>query len=159
LTFNTLVIALPKLVDERVGGGIDLMAVGGLATAVFMCGAAQLLVGRLVERFRAHLLFGAIVALQFAGVLWAAKASGLVVIPALALVMVGTYGQITVGDIVIARYTAEAWRGRVYAVRFFLVFASSAVAVPMVAFLHAAAASIRCSPRWSSAPEYSSPRC
>jgi MFS family permease len=137
LTFNTIVIALPKIVEEKVGGGINLMAVGGLATLVFLCGAAaQLVVGRLVERFPAHLLFGAIVALQFAGVLWAAQARGIILIPALALVMVGIYGQITVGDIVIARYTADAWRGRVYAVRFFLTFISSAVAVSLIALLH-----------------------
>jgi hypothetical protein len=60
----------------------------------------------------------------------------MVLIPALALVMVGIYGQITVGDIVIARYTADAWRGRVYAVRFFLTFISSAVAVSLIAFLY-----------------------
>lgn len=66
----------------------------------------------------------------------AAHAHGLVLIPALALVMVGIYGQITVGDIVIARYTADAWRGRVYAVRFFLTFISSAIAVSLIAFLY-----------------------
>ena len=41
---------------------------------------------------------------------------------ALALVMVSIYGQVTVNDMVIARYTADAWRGRVYAVRYFLSF-------------------------------------
>lgn len=138
LTFNTVVVALPKLIAERAGGEVDLMSVGGLATLVFICGAvAQLIVGRLVERYRPHLMFGAIVSLQFVGVVWAAQASGLALIPALALTMAGIYGQITVGDIVIARYTADAWRGRVYAVRFFIVFVSSALAVTMIAFLHA----------------------
>lgn len=136
-TFNTMVIALPKIVDEKLGGGVDLMAVGGLATLVFLCGAAaQLVVGRLVERFRPPLLFAAIVTLQFAGLVWAAQARGMELVAALALVMMGIYGQITVGDIVIARYTADAWRGRVYAVRFFLAFISSAVAVSVIAFLH-----------------------
>jgi hypothetical protein len=37
---------------------------------------------------------------------------------------------------VIARYTADAWRGRVYAVRFFLTFISSAIAVSLIALLH-----------------------
>ena len=50
LTFNTVSIALPKIVDERLGEGVPLLAVGWLATAVFMCGAvAQIAVGRLVE--------------------------------------------------------------------------------------------------------------
>src|SRR6185437_11916315 len=39
LVFNTVTIALPKVVDERIGNSISLVAVGGIATAVFMCGA------------------------------------------------------------------------------------------------------------------------
>ena len=39
---------------------------------------------------------------------------------ALAITIAAIYGQVTVNDIVLARYTADAWRGRVYAVRYFL---------------------------------------
>ena len=39
---------------------------------------------------------------------------------ALAVTVAAIYGQVTVNDIVLARYTADAWRGRVYAVRYFL---------------------------------------
>jgi len=38
--------------------------------------------------------------------------------------------------VVIARYTADAWRGRVFAVRFFLAFITSGLAVAAIAFLH-----------------------
>ncbi len=42
---------------RRAAGQMPLVAVGGLATAVFMCGAlAQLAVGRLVEKIAPHLL-------------------------------------------------------------------------------------------------------
>ena len=37
---------------------------------------------------------------------------------------------------VIARYTADAWRGRIYSVRFFLSFVSSGLAVSLIAALH-----------------------
>lgn len=138
LTFNTIVVALPKIVDERLGGGVALAAVGGLATTVFMCGAvAQIVVGRIAERVAPHLLFAIVVALLFGGAAWAVQANGMVLIAALALVMAALYGQVTVGDMVIARYTADAWRGRVYAVRYFLSFASAGVAVPVIAMLHA----------------------
>ena len=36
----------------------------------------------------------------------------------------------------LARYTADAWRGRVYAVRYFLLFISAGVAIGMIALLH-----------------------
>jgi len=137
LTFNTISIALPKIVDERLGADVPLLAVGSLATAVFMCGAvAQIVVGRLVERIAPYQLFAIIVALQFLGILWAANAKGMMLILALAVTMAAIYGQVTVGDLVIARYTADAWRGRVYAVRYFLTFVSAGAAVSIIAFLY-----------------------
>ena len=137
LVFNTISISLPKIVDERVGNGISLVMVGGLTTAVFLCGAvAQLTVGRLVERFPLHILFAISAVMQFTGVVWAAYASGISLVFALAFTMAAIYGQITLNDLVIARYTADAWRGRVYAVRYFLTFMVSGVAVSMVALLY-----------------------
>jgi MFS family permease len=138
LIFNTVSVALPKIVDERVGNDISLMAVGGVTTGVFLCGAlAQLAMGRLVERFPPLGLYAGVVILQFVGIIWSAYASGLMLICALALTMAMIYGQVTSGDIVIARYTADAWRGRVYAVRYFLTFVSSALAVSAIGLLHA----------------------
>jgi hypothetical protein len=43
---------------------------------------------------------------------------------------------VTVNDLVIARYTADAWRGRVYAVRYFVTYIISGVAVSMIALLY-----------------------
>ena len=136
LVFNTLSVALPKIVDERVSN-ISLVEIGGLTTAVFICGAiAQMAVGRLVERFRLHILFAVLAIMQFAGVVWTAYASGVMVLFALAFTMAAIYGQITVNDLIIARYTADAWRGRVYAVRYFLTFMVSGVAVSLIALLY-----------------------
>jgi MFS family permease len=137
LVFNTVTIALPKVIDERLGGAISLTAVGGIATAVFLCGAlAQLTVGRLVERYPPHLVFAAVAALQFAGVVWVYYATGTMLLAALAVAMAAIYAQVTVNDLVIARYTADAWRARVYAVRYFVTYLISGVAVSMIAFLH-----------------------
>ena len=97
---------------------------------------AQLAVGRLVERFSPHMLFAAITALGFAGNLWAAFADGIPLMIALAVAVAAIYGQVTVNDIVLARYTADAWRGRVYAVRYFLLFISAGCAIGMISLLH-----------------------
>jgi MFS family permease len=137
LVFNTISVALPKIVDERVGGGISLIEVGGLTSAVFLCGAvAQITVGRLVERIPPHILFASLAIMQFSGVVWSAYASGVTLLFALAFTMAAIYGQITVNDLIIARYTADAWRSRIYAVRYFLTFMISGVAVSMIALLY-----------------------
>jgi MFS family permease len=137
LTFNTALIALPKLLNERMGDGMPLIVVGWLATGIFLCGGlTQLAVGRLLERTQPHLLFAAIATLQFIGVVWAGYATGLALVIALSVAIGAIYGQTTVGDIVIARYVADAWRGRVYALRYFLAFISSGIAVQMIAQLY-----------------------
>jgi MFS family permease len=137
LVFNTMLIALPKIVEERIGSGISLLAVGGLTTAVFLCGAlAQITVGRLVERFPVHILFAISAVMQFGGIVWVTYATGVTLLFALAFTMAAIYGQITLNDLVIARYTADAWRGRIYAVRYFLTFMVSGVAVSMIAVLY-----------------------
>jgi MFS family permease len=137
LVFHIATVAVPKIVDERLGTGVPLLLVGGLATMIFMCGAlAQVAVGRLVEKFPVHILFAVIGLLQFLGVLWTAYASGPALIIALAVTLAAIYGQVTVNDLVIARYTPDAWRGRVYAVRYFLSFVVSGAAVAAIAFLY-----------------------
>src|SRR5207253_10817826 len=84
----------------------------------------------------AHILFAAIAALQFLAVLWAAQAAGKSLILALAVAMAAIYAQVTVNDLVIARYTADAWRGRIYAIRYFLTFLVSGAAVSAIAILY-----------------------
>jgi MFS family permease len=136
LVFNTVTIALPKVIDERIGG-ISLVAVGGLATLVFLTGAvAQFTVGRVLEKYPPHLIFAVVALLQFVGVVWVVYATGYTLLLALAFAMAFVYAQVTVNDFVIARYTADKWRARVYAVRYFITYLISGAAISMIAFLH-----------------------
>jgi MFS family permease len=135
--FNILTIAIPKIVDERMAQEIPLVLLGSVATGVLLFGGvAQLTVGRLVSRYAPHILLALIGVMQVVGIVWAYFASGTMLLGALALSIAAIYAQVTVGDIVIARYTADAWRGRVFAVRFFLAFISSGLAVSLIAALH-----------------------
>ena len=137
LTFNVLTIALPKIVDERLSTALPLVIVGSIATAVLICGAlAQLIVGRLVEWVPPHAIFAAVTGFGFLGNLWAAYSSGAALLIALAIAVAAIYGQVTVNDMIMARYTADAWRGRVYAVRYFLLFISAGAAIGMISILH-----------------------
>jgi MFS family permease len=128
---------LPKIVDEGMTGHVTLSMVGSIATAVLVCGAlAQLCVGRVVEYIAPHMLFAVVAVIGFLANLWAAYAEGFALMVALAVAVAAVYGQITVNDMVMARYTADAWRGRVYAVRYFLLFVSAAAAIGMISLLH-----------------------
>jgi MFS family permease len=137
LVFNIITVAIPKVVDERLAADIPLALIGSVATFVLLFGgAAQLTVGRLVSIYPPHLLFMAIGIVQVLGLAWATVAGGPALIVALAIAVAGIYAQVTVGDVVIARYTADSWRGRIYAVRFFLAFISSGAAIGIIAALH-----------------------
>jgi MFS family permease len=137
LTFNVLTVALPKIVDERLSRDLPLVLVGSIATVVLVCGAlAQLTVGRLVEWVQPHVIFAIVTGIGFLGNLWASYASGVTLLIALAIAVAAIYGQVTVNDMIMARYTADAWRGRVYAVRYFLLFISAGAAIGMISLLH-----------------------
>ncbi len=137
LVFNVLTIALPKMVDEGMAKDVSLLMIGSVATLVLICGAiAQLAIGRLVEKISAAYLFAIVTALGFAGNMWATYATGIPLMIALAIAVAAIYGQVTVNDILLARYTADAWRGRVYAVRYFTLFVSAGIAIAMISLLH-----------------------
>jgi len=105
-----------------------LIAVSGWRTAFVVPGV--------ICAISALLYLQLIPSLQFLGVLFAAYATGKWLILALAVAMAAIFGQVTVNDLVIARYTADAWRGRVYAVRYFLTFLVSGAAVSVIAVLY-----------------------
>lgn len=129
LVFNALTVTVPKIIDARVAD-IPLTLVGFLATAVFLCGAAaQLSVGRLLDRFQPHHLLAGVALTQLVGVVWTNYATGWPMLVALATSIAAIYGQVTLNDVVLARYTPPAWRGRVYAIRFFFNFTLAGPAV------------------------------
>jgi MFS family permease len=137
LVFNALTIMLPKLVESRVGTGISLSQAGVLATVVFLCGGlAQFTMGRMVERFTPHLIMSAIAGFQVVGILLALYTSGWWLLPSLALAVAAIYGQVTVNDLVLARYTPSGWRGRIYAIRFFLIFTMAGPAALGIGWLY-----------------------
>jgi MFS family permease len=130
LVFNAMTVTVPKIIDTRLHEGIPLTLVGFFATAVFLCGAvAQLSVGKLVDRFQPHLLLAGVSVTQTIGVVWLNYATGWPLLVALAVSIAAMYGQVTLNDIVLARYTPPAWRGRIFAVRFFLNFTLAGPAV------------------------------
>ncbi|MDJ1157382.1 MFS transporter [Chelatococcus sp. SYSU_G07232] len=138
LTFNGAVIAVPKLVDERLPAlAPQAAAVGAVATAIYLAGAlTQLVVGRLVERVNLGAIFVALGVMQALGLLGIAVLPGAAGLAMAALVLAAVYGQVVVNDMIIARAVPDAWRARAYAVRYVLGFTSSTLALPLIAWLH-----------------------
>jgi hypothetical protein len=48
----------------------------------------------------------------------------------------GAFGQVTVNDAMVGKYTTEEWRSRAYAVRYFVGFTAAGVSVGLVAWLY-----------------------
>ncbi|KQP44291.1 MFS transporter [Methylobacterium sp. Leaf106] len=137
MTFNITTIALPKVVDERVGDGLPLALIGSVATLVFMVGAlTQLVMGRLIDRYSLPALFLSLSVLQPLGLGIAALSTGLPLLAGLVLTMAALYGQVVINDAMVARYVPPLYRARAYSVRYFLGFTVSGFAVPLIALLH-----------------------
>ena len=137
ITFNVTTIALPKVIDERLGLPLPLAITGSLATAVFVFGAlAQLVMGRLVDRYPLPQIFVGLSILQPVGLGLAAAASGLPMLAGLVLAMAAIYGQVVINDAMVARYVPARYRAKAFSVRYFLGFTTSGLAVPLIAALH-----------------------
>jgi len=138
MTFNITTIALPKVIDERLGLDLPLALTGSLATLVFVFGAAtQWLMGRLVDRYTLPALFVGLALLQPLGLALAATTSGVPLLLGLVLTMAAIYGQVVVNDAMVARYVPAQHRAKAFSVRYFLGFTVSGFVVPMLAVLHA----------------------
>src|SRR5690606_2542726 len=88
ITFNVATVALPKIIDERLGADIALGTVGTLATGVFLLGAVtQLTMGRLVDRVALPKLFVGLSLFQPLGLGIAALSFGMPMLVGMVLVL------------------------------------------------------------------------
>jgi len=51
-------------------------------------------------------------------------------------IVMGAFGQVTVNDAMVGKYTTEEWRSRAYAVRYFVGFTAAGASVGLVAWLY-----------------------
>ncbi|WP_374466357.1 MFS transporter [Ferrovibrio sp.] len=138
VVFNAATIALPKLFAERLQDVIgSAVGISLVVSTVYLAGAlAQLIIGRLVDRFTLKQIFVPVAFLQapclfLAG--WLDNAW--LLLPCLG-VMFAIFGQVTINDAMVAKYTSDAWRARAYSLRYLLSLGASATAVPLIALVH-----------------------
>ncbi len=139
VVFNATTVALPKLIDERLPQlGGSTFGVGVLVCAVYVVGAmSQLAMGWIIDRQPLKVGFLAIAVFQAPLLAAAAFSSGWPMVFVAVAMVFTIFGQVTFNDGMVARYANSDWRARVYAVRYLLSFGVSAVAIPLVAFMHA----------------------
>lgn len=137
-TFNAVTVALPKLFAERLADLTKSPALlGVIAACVYVFGAmTQYTIGKLLDR---HSLKTVALPLSFvlAPLLYiAASLSDLPLILASIGIVMGAFGQVTVNDAMVGKYTSEEWRSRAYAVRYFVGFTAAGISVGLVAWLY-----------------------
>src|SRR5438552_4114178 len=117
----------------NVGVAFSALIAGALADAVgwraafIVPGAIALGVGA---------AFVPVVALQVPLLALAGTTESYLMLATAVAMMFFVFGQIPINDAMIARYTAEEWRARAYAVRYVVSFGASALAVPLVAWVY-----------------------
>ena len=136
--FNSTTVAMPKIFDER----LSLLAnttlgIGILVSLVYaFAAAAQLVVGHLLDRGALKSVLVTVLGLQVPLLLAAAFFDNTLLLVVAMAMMFFVFGQIPINDAMVAAYTNEAWRARMYALRYVVSFGASALALPLVAATH-----------------------
>ena len=110
---------------------------GVIAACVYVFGAmTQYTIGKLIDRYS---LKAVSLPLSFvlAPFLYHGRdLSNLPLILAAIGIVMGAFGQVTVNDAMVGKYTSEEWRSRAYSVRYFVGFTAAGVSVGLVAWLY-----------------------
>jgi len=143
--FNSTTVAMPKVFDERLRDLTQTnLGIGTLVALVYTVAAfAQVAMGALIDRFEMRRLMIAMGLAQVPLLVLAANVEGWAMLGAAILMMLAVFGQIPLNDAIVGRYCADEYRSRVYAVRYVVTFCVAAVAVPLIAVLHATAGGFR----------------
>ena len=138
LIFNATTVSLPKVFDERLAGfGVSTFGVGVLASIVYAIAAfTQIAVGRAIDRFPVRPILVWLAAALAVALLLVMQAEGWMMFLGALIIMALVFGQIPIGDTLVARYTPGPWRSRVYAVKYVITLGVASLAVPSIAILH-----------------------
>jgi MFS family permease len=136
--FNSTTVAMPKIFDERLAELVNTtLGIGILVSFVYAFAAmAQLVVGHFLDRGALKSVLVSVIGLQVPLLLAAAFFENYLMLAVALAMMFFVFGQIPINDAMVARYSDEAWRSRIYALRYVVSFGASACAVPLVAAMH-----------------------
>src|SRR6202035_2371189 len=137
-TFNAVTVALPKLFAERLSDLTRSPALlGVIAAFVYVFGAmTQYTIGKLIDRYSLKAVSLPLSFVLAPFLYLAATLSNLPLILVSIGIVMGAFGQVTVNDAMVGKYTSEEWRSRAYAVRYFIGFTAAGASVRLVAWLY-----------------------
>ena len=137
-TFNAITVALPKLFAERLSDITKSPALlGVIAACVYVFGAmTQYTIGKLIDRYSLKAVSLPLSFVLAPFLYLAATLSNLPLILTSIGIVMGAFGQVTVNDAMVGKYTSEEWRSRAYAVRYFVGFTAAGASVGLVAWLY-----------------------
>jgi hypothetical protein len=137
-TFNAITVALPKLFAERLSDLTHSPALlGVIAAGVYVFGAlTQYNIGGLIDRYSLKSVCVPLSFILAPFLYFAASLSNVSLIVVAIGIIVGLFGQITVNEAMVGKYTSDEWRSRAYAVRYFVGFTAAGASVGLVAWLY-----------------------
>jgi MFS family permease len=137
-TFNAITVALPKLFAERLSEITKSPALlGVIAACVYVFGAmTQYTVGKMIDRYSLKAVCLPLSFILAPFLYFAATMSNVSLIVVAIGIIMGLFGQITVNDAMVGKYTSEEWRSRAFAVRYFVGFTAAGASVGLVAWLY-----------------------
>ena len=138
IIFNATTVSMPKVFDERLAALTSTnFGIGVLVCITYLIAAmAQLVVGNWIDRRSVKGVFVVVAAMQIPLLFAAGSLSGYAMLAVAVAMMFFVFGQIPINDAMVAKYTAEEWRARAYAVRYVVSFAASATSVPLIAWVY-----------------------
>ena len=97
-----------------------------IAACVYVFGAmTQYTIGKLIDRYSLKTVSLPLSFMLAPFLYLAATLSNLPLILASIGIVMGAFGQVTVNDAMVGKYTSEEWRSRAYAVRYFVGFTAA----------------------------------
>src|SRR5438445_421162 len=106
-------------------------------TGVYVCGPiTQYTIGKLIDHDSLKTVMLPLSFLLAPFMYFAATLSNLPLILASIGIVMGAFGQVTVNDAMVGKYTSEEWRSRAYSLRYFIGFTAAGASVGLVAWLY-----------------------
>jgi MFS transporter, FSR family, fosmidomycin resistance protein len=139
LIFQISSIGMPKIFQDRLGDviGGGAATAGGLVSAIFLLSAVgHIIAGALADRLPQRRLYASVFLLQALLLAVAATTFHPLLVIVVFLAVTLNTGNSVVENLLLARYTPPAWRGRAYGVKFVLSLGLGGLGVPLIALIY-----------------------